>query len=747
LNQDRHATPDPRLPAIEAPGPGDEHTAQNTPHTLSWPDAFFGQCARLSDRYLLRDGIDESWRWAPVACYSVAFAFLALALATRIALTPWLGNTLSHSTVFTAILLATWYCGTRPALAIAVVGYPAVELLIRDNPFSGGSAEYVAVSLALYVALTAIVLMSVSNFRRERDKLRRAERALQETEEQFRQLAAHIPEGFWITDLQKRAVIYASPACGRIHGAALPRLDRIFAPWKETLHPDDRERVLAAHRKMKSDALDLQYRIVRPDGGTRWVHVRGYPVKNDHGEFYRVAGTIEDITERRDLEERLHHQAHFDSLTRLPNRALFFDRLAQALSLAHRGLHVVGLMFVDLDHFKTVNDTFGHLIGDKLLQRVAECLTQAVRAEDTVARLGGDEFAIILPHVERPEHAMLVAQKALALLSRRFQLDGHEVGITGSIGVAISSPGTADAQTLVKNADTAMFDVKNSGRNGLRLYTSATSDRALEQLDLERRLRRAVEGGEFVLHFQPKKNIRTGRVTGCEALLRWQRSDGVLVQPLEFIPALEQSGLIRPVGEWVLRAACRQIAEWRSAGIEPLAVAVNLSAKQFSQRNLAAVVEGALREHGIEPRLLEIELTESAVMQNGDTTDALAKLKALGVTIAIDEFGTGRAALGDLQRLPIDVLKIDRSFVSGLPHNDDDVSMAKAIITMAHSLGLKVIAEGVEQEAQIAFLAEYGCDEMQGFLLGRPAPAWEIATIARQHAPRRGEIASGGAVH
>jgi len=292
-----------------------------------------------------------------------------------------------------------------------------------------------------------------------------------------------------------------------------------------------------------------------------------------------------------------------------------------------------------------------------------------------------------------------------------------------------------------------MFDVKNSGRNGLRLYTSATSDRALEQLDLERRLRRAVEGGEFVLHFQPKKNIRTGRVTGCEALLRWQRSDGVLVQPLEFIPALEESGLIRPVGEWVLRAACRQIAEWRSAGIEPLAVAVNLSAKQFSQRNLAAVVEGALREHGIEPRLLEIELTESAVMQNGDTTDALAKLKALGVTIAIDEFGTGRAALGDLQRLPVDVLKIDRSFVSGLPHNDDDVSMAKAIITMAHSLGLKVIAEGVEQEAQIAFLAEYGCDEMQGFLLGRPAPAWEIATIARQHAPRRGEIASGGAVH
>jgi diguanylate cyclase (GGDEF)-like protein/PAS domain S-box-containing protein len=425
------------------------------------------------NRHFIRDTPGESRAWGPLACYAIAFGFLVIAIGFRMAIGPSLGNVFFHPTVFIAILLATWYCGTRPALAIAIVGYPAVEFLIRDQPFSRGSPQYLAASLGLYVGLTAMILVFVSSFRRERDKLRQADRALQESEQQFRQLAEHIPEGFWITDTKKRTLVYASPACERIHGAALPPPREILRAWRKTLHPDDRAHVLRAHRRMAADAFDVQYRIVRSDGAMRWLHVRGYPVKNADGAVYRVAGTIEDITERRDLEERLHQQAHFDSLTGLPNRALFFDRLSQALNVARRGLHVVGLLFVDLDHFKTVNDTFGHLVGDKLLRRVGECLAQSVRVEDTVARLGGDEFGIILPHVEKPEHAALVAQKALSLLSQPFQLDGHDVRVTASIGVAISSPAIADAQTLVNNADTAMFRVKNSGRNAFGLYTAA----------------------------------------------------------------------------------------------------------------------------------------------------------------------------------------------------------------------------------------------------------------------------------
>jgi diguanylate cyclase (GGDEF)-like protein/PAS domain S-box-containing protein len=423
-----------------------------------------------TSRYITRNTPIEPRPRGPLACYGIAFGFLAIALGLRMAIGPWLGNTFSHPTVFIAILLATWYCGTGPALAIAAAGYPAVEFLIRDQPFSAGSPEYLVASVAFYVGLTAIVFMFVSSFRRERDKLREADRALQESEQQFRQLAEHIPEGFWITDTKRHRVVYASPACSRIHGAPLPPLREMVRAWTRTLHREDRAHVLHAHRKMAADALDVQYRIVRPDGATRWLHVRGYPVKNADGAVYRIAGTIEDITERRDLEARLHRQAHFDSLTGLPNRTLFFDRLGQALNLARRGHHLVALLFVDLDHFKNVNDTFGHHVGDRLLRRVAERLTHSVRAEDTVARLGGDEFGIILPHVEKPEHAALVAQKALALLSERCELEGHEVRVTASIGVAISSAAGADGQTLVKNADGAMFGVKNSGRNGFKLY-------------------------------------------------------------------------------------------------------------------------------------------------------------------------------------------------------------------------------------------------------------------------------------
>jgi diguanylate cyclase (GGDEF)-like protein len=504
----------------------------------------------------------------------------------------------------------------------------------------------------------------------------------------------------------------------------------VWRAWKETLHPEDRLRVLAAHRNMASGPTEVQYRIVRPDGVMRWVRACGYPVEDSNGVVYRVAGTIEDITERRELEDRLHYQAHFDSLTGLPNRVLFFDRLAQALARAQRASHKVAVLFVDIDRFKVINDTLGHGTGDQLLKRAAECLARSVRAEDTVARLAGDEFAIVLPRVERPEDAALVAEKVLSLLAEPFDIDGQEVLVTGSIGVAISTVDGSDTEALVKNADTAMFRAKNAGRNAYEFYTAEMNDRALEQLEMERRLRRALERNEFVLHFQPKTQVSTGEITGCEALLRWIGPDGKLVPPAEFVRLLEETGLIMRVGEWVIRSACKQIADWRRANVAAVPIAVNLSAKQFNHRSLAAVVESALRDYDVDGSMLEVELTESAAMQNpDDAIVTLGKLKALRVQIAIDDFGTGYSSLSYLKRLPIDVLKIDRSFVTGLPNNENDASITKAIIMMAHSLGLKVVAEGVEQRQQLRFLAENGCDDAQGYLFSRPVSASDMARM------------------
>jgi diguanylate cyclase len=557
------------------------------------------------------------------------------------------------------------------------------------------------------------------------------ERALKETKEQFEQLANHIPEAFWIADIEKRAVIYVSPAFERIHGAGLDSSDPKRA-WTSMLHSLDRRRVLKALRKVAETPTNVKYRIVRPDGGIRWVHARGYPIKNADGTVYRVAGTIEDITERRALEGRLQHQAHFDSLTGLPNRVLFFDRLAQALTHALRAQHSVGLLFVDLDNFKTVNDTMGHSAGDKLLAHIGQGLKHAMRAEDTVGRLGGDEFGIILPQVDKPDHARVIAEKALAALTVPLNVDGQRVVITGSIGLAISVGGGIDAETLVKNADRAMFRAKESGRNGYAFYTEEMNKQAAEQRDLERLLRRALECDEFSLHFQAKASIKSGEVTGCEALLRWPGAGGGPIGPAQFVPVLEQSGLIVQVGERVIRKACQQIAEWKLDGIAPLPIAINVSPRQFHDRNLAGMIESALRDMDVDGSFLEVELTESTAMQNTEETiRSLHKLKELGVKIAIDDFGTGYSSLSYLTQLPIDVLKIDRAFVTGIPDNRSDASIAKAIITMAHSLFLKVVAEGVEHERQLDFLAENGCDEVQGYLLARPVPALELTRLMR----------------
>jgi diguanylate cyclase (GGDEF)-like protein len=409
---------------------------------------------------------------------------------------------------------------------------------------------------------------------------------------------------------------------------------------------------------------------------------------------------------------------------------LCYDRLKQALNHASRHEKTAAVLFVDLDHFKTVNDTMGHASGDTLLREVARRLVKSVRAEDTCARIGGDEFVVILPELPKAQDASLVAQKILAGLAVPMNLDGQDVYVSASIGVAIYPTDGLDDETLLRNADAAMFRAKQVGRNNFQFYAASMNEHAMAKLQMQNDLRRALDRNEFVLHYQPKFSLGNASMTGLEALLRWQRADGQLVSPAEFVPVLEDTGLIIPVGDWIIDATCAQIRAWKDAGLQALPVAVNLSVKQFLSHDIAEVIEQTLQKHELEADLFEVEITESDAMENQDEVIAtLQRLRERGIRVAVDDFGTGYSSLGYLKRLPLDSLKLDRSFVTGLPTDSDDVSIARAVIAMAHSLGLKVVAEGVETQDQREFLAQQGCDQMQGFLLSRPVSAEACASL------------------
>jgi diguanylate cyclase (GGDEF)-like protein/PAS domain S-box-containing protein len=441
-----------------------------------------------------------------------------------------------------------------------------------------------------------------------------------------------------------------------------------------------------------------------------------------------IGAQIGQFVERQRAEKLAAHLAHFDALTGLPNRTLFCDRLAQALNQARRHDWNVGVLFLDVDRFKSVNDTLGHGVGDRLLQEAAKRLSVCVRAGDTVARIGGDEFAVIASDLANAQDARLVAAKMIDALSTAFTVEGHELYVSGSVGIATYPLDGQDGVALMKNADAATTRAKELGRNNYQFYTGVMNERALENLHLQNDLRRALERNEFRLHFQPKASLAQGHAVGFEALLRWERPGHGLVSPAKFIPLLEETGLIVPVGDWVIRSACAQLRDWKRDGLKPLPIAVNLAAKQLANHDIVAVVEAALRDHAVAPELLEIEITESDAMQSGERAMAmLQRLRSLGVSIAIDDFGTGYSSLSYLKRFPVDTLKLDRSFVRGLPDDADDVPITLAVITMAHSLGLDVVAEGVETPAQREFLASHKCDVMQGYLLSPPLPAEQVA--------------------
>jgi diguanylate cyclase (GGDEF)-like protein len=435
---------------------------------------------------------------------------------------------------------------------------------------------------------------------------------------------------------------------------------------------------------------------------------------------------LEELVRQRTAE--LEHRAYHDTLTDLPNLVLFEDRLTQALTLAQRDHRALGVLFISLDRFKKVNDTLGHTQGYCLLQEVARQLTNCVGDKGTVARFEGDEFAVLLNPIDETKDVVEIIFQINESLKLPFTLGDQELFVTVSIGISLSPDDGEDAATLLKNAGAALYRAKEQGGNNYQFYTADMNARALKRLALESNLRRALERQEFEVYYQPRVDINTGGVVGMEALVRWQHPEMGLVLPSEFIPLAEDTGLIVPIGEWVLRTACAQAVAWQKAGSAPLSLAVNLSARQFQQPNLAGVVARVLQEVGLDSHYLDLELTESSIMKNAEAAvRSLGALKEMGVKIAIDDFGTGYSSLGYLKRLPIDMLKIDRSFVRDVATDADDASLVMSIITLAHNLRLRVIAEGVETEEQRRFLHLLRCDEWQGYLLSQPVPARAFA--------------------
>jgi diguanylate cyclase (GGDEF)-like protein/PAS domain S-box-containing protein len=443
-----------------------------------------------------------------------------------------------------------------------------------------------------------------------------------------------------------------------------------------------------------------------------------------------VHATVVDISDRKRAEEQIEFHAYHDVLTHLPNRKLFTDRLRHSLTRAKRNNRAVAVMFIDVDHFKNINDTLGHTAGDELLLEMARRLRECVRDDDTVARLGGDEFTIILSELRHPEDAVGVAQKILAAVQEPLRISGTPIVVTASIGIALYPEDGLDPESLLRNADSAMYRAKEEGRNTYQLCTDEMKSRAVERLGVENRLRSAVHDGQLLLVYQPQINLVTGRTIGVEALVRWNDPLHGIVEPASFIPIAEETRLILPLGEWVLRTACRQMKEWQDRGAGPMRIAVNLSARQFLQHDLVDMVRSTLDETGLGPSSLDLEITETTAMQNAEVTvETLHALRALGVGISIDDFGMGYSSLNYLKRFPLNAVKIDRSFVSDITSNNGDAAIVSAVIGMARSLRLRVLAEGVETAEQLAFLRSRECDEAQGYYFSRPIPADDMTRM------------------
>jgi diguanylate cyclase (GGDEF)-like protein/PAS domain S-box-containing protein len=614
----------------------------------------------------------------------------------------------------------------RVVIAFNALVIVLAALMVNNHQGLGGLYALVGVAICLFGSLWAARLLLRAGEQQQENlvALTAAQQAMQEGERRWRKVFDQSPLGAAIV-APDDALLNVNETLCRILG--YERTELLTRHFSEVMHPEDlaQEQERMQHLLTgEAEYYNSESRYLSKSGADVWVQVSMSLVRTGDGQPLYFLPLIQDIGMHKQAEEQINYLAYHDALTGLPNRQLAKDRLDHAVAYASREKSGVGVLHLDLDHFKAINDTLGHPVGDGLIKTIADTLRDCVRTTDTIARLGGDEFLIILSNVIDPEIISTIATKVQETLGATFKVQGHDLTTSVSIGIAVYPEDGKDFDVLLKKADTALYKAKESGRNTYQFYTEQMNNEAVEYLKIRNGLRQALIHDEFLLHYQPQINLADGKVVGVESLIRWRHPEMGVLQPGRFINIAEESGLIVPMGDWALKEACRQAVEWRKAGLPPLVVAVNLSAIQFQRGDIEKSVIQALNESGYDPQYLELELTESILVQDIDKTLAVLKrLKAMGIKLSIDDFGTGYSSLSYLKRFDVDKLKIDQSFVRDMASDKNDAAIVHAIIQMARSLNLQVIAEGVEDETLVAMLHGQNCDEAQGYHFARPMAA------------------------
>jgi len=575
-------------------------------------------------------------------------------------------------------------------------------------------------------------------------RAREAFRALLRSEARLTQ-AQHIARlGNWDWNIVDNKLDWSDEIYS-IFGLKPQAFGKTYEAYLRLVHPEDRGSVENAIDKAlhENKPYSIDHRIILPDKTERTVHEQAQVSFDETGKPIRMHGILQDITEHKNAEAKIRFLAYYDVLTGLPNRQLFKEYSNQAIRMAQRNGTKTAIIYLDLDHFKRINDTLGHNIGDKLLQKVSENMMVVIRASDIVARtdseghpvtslsrLGGDEFTILLPGLTETKHAAIVAKRIIKCLGLPVKVAGQELYVSGSIGIAIYPDDGKDFDTLLKNADTAMYYAKDAGRNNFQFYAKHMNELTLSRLNMEAELKKALERNEFVVYYQPQVEAATSTIVGVEALIRWNHPERGLIFPNEFISIAEETGLIIPIGDWVLRTACAQMAAWHKAGFSPLRIGINLSSLQFRQLSIIKTIKDIIANTGLDAKYIELEVTESIVMQDvKETIATLWKLKEMGLNLSIDDFGTGYSSMSYLKQFPLDTLKIDRSFIKDIMTDPNDAAITKATIGLAKGLDLTTIAEGIETEEQFIFLHKQGCDQIQGYFISRPVPAEKVEQL------------------
>ncbi|MCK4899053.1 MAG: EAL domain-containing protein [Anaerolineales bacterium] len=598
--------------------------------------------------------------------------------------------------------------------------------------------EVLLISLADYAAVAIENANLYSKAQDEIAERRRIEENLRDSEERYALAVRGANDGIWDWDF-KTETIYYSPRWKSILGYVEEEVNDSPDEWFSKVHPEDLESLkldISAHLGGITAHFENEQRMLHKDGTYRWILSRGLAVLNDNGVATRLAGSQTDVTDRKYAEQKLLHDAFYDKLTNLPNRALFLDHLRLAVERAKRRPdHKFAVLFLDVDRFKDVNDSYGHMVGDKLLVEFGQLLATRLRTTDTIARFGGDEFVILIDDITDESNATQIAEWIDSELVKPFQIKEHEIFVTVSIGIVLSEIGYERAEDILRDADIAMYDAKGNGRARYEMFEPAMRVRIVERLEIENDLRRAIENNEFRVYYQVIGALDTHQVAGFEALVRWQHPERGLVSPDKFIPIAEETGMIIPIDRWVMREACRQMHDWQTKfpTYDSMTISVNLSSKHIAQPDLVEYIEETLSETGLNGDFLKLEITESALLENNDyTIQVFNQLQELGIQIQIDDFGKGYSSLSYLSNFPIDALKIDRSFVSTLPDEGNNLQILQAMVNLSQRLGVGVIAEGVETEYQLAQLKLLGCEYGQGYLLSMPLESKEVVKLLKE---------------